>query len=124
MRSDLGSMTKNKREDALFIESVKIKKGSHKKKVGKKKMVKKGSTLGLEGILELVTDISLSPAVQWYVRKLAEVYEEIDKGKAPKVRLEILQEIRDLVIPHEEKKTPQDIYDPMVEGALKVASSG
>ncbi len=68
------------------------------------------------GILLLLEEQDLSDAVKWYVQRLSEIYDEIETGKAPKVKLEILQELRDFIIPMEDRTSQKDIFDPAVEG--------
>ena len=69
----------------------------------------------IRGILLLLEEQSLSPAVKWYVQRLSEVYDEITVGRAPKVKLEILQELRDFIIPSEDRVPRQELFDPAVD---------
>lgn len=82
----------------------------------KPKTGKKAEKESIRGILLLLEGQNLSPAVEWYVKRLSEVYDEIAAGKAPKVKLEILQELRDFIIPAEERKPITEIFDPAAEG--------
>lgn len=77
-----------------------------------KSYMRKLEVYGIEGILLLLEEQNLSPAVEWYVKRLSEVYDEIAAGKAPKVKLEILQELRDFIIPADERKPITEIFDP------------
>jgi len=77
----------------------------------------------IQGILLLLEESNLSPAAKWYVERLSEVYNEIVEGKSPKVKLEILQELRDFIIPAEDLTPQQEIHDPAVDGPLKMTGT-
>lgn len=79
---------------------------------------KKPTKKSIRGILLLLKEQNLSPAVEWYVQRLSEVYDEIVDGKAPKVKLEILQELRDFIIPTEDRVSQKELFDPAVGETL------
>ena len=96
----------------------KPKKAAEKESNGRNSSVRaapSGKTESIGGILLLLEEQDLSAAVKWYVQRLSEIYDEIETGKAPKVKLEILQELRDFIIPVEERKPVAEIFDPAVE---------
>lgn len=92
-----------------------------KKKTSKQKETPESNSI--QGILLLLSKGNLSPATEWYVERLAEVYDEIAAGKAPKVKLEILQELRDFIIPAEDRIPQKEMHDPAVDGPLRMTGS-
>ncbi len=82
----------------------------------RKKTEKKPGPQSIKGILLLLKKQNLSAAEEWYVLRLSEVYAEIAEGKSPKVKLEILQELRDFILPSGERIPSAELYDPALGG--------
>lgn len=94
-----------------------------KKKPGKGAKEAVDKQQSIEGILLLLGEADLSPAVEWYVRRLSEIFAEIPAGKSPKVKLEILQELRDFIIPQSERKPFAELYDPAAPAENEIPPS-
>ena len=67
----------------------------------------------LEDVLLLLGKENLSAAQKWYVRQLSKVFSEITR--APKVKVDILRELRDFIIPTEDRVSQKELFDPAVD---------
>lgn len=81
------------------------------------------SPLALEEVLLLLEDVEITPAARWYVLQLEKVY--VDPKATPKTRLEILQELRDFILPIQgEPLREEGVFDPAAGGIVKMAGVG